>query len=404
MDASVPHGLTTCARAAALCLLLVSPGGAQDAPAVEDSGKHAARGDAKTEPPSVARIHAASDHPDPAPQGALGWWWEHSTAIPVVFYAPENQLGLGAGFLTTFKLKDSDPKRPSSVSLIGVYTTRRQTIVNAGHEWHFAHDRHVLWQEARYIDWPDRFYGFGNDTREADRENYTDNYFQLETEYQARPYHKLYVGARSLVRYSRTLDMQANGRLLAERPLGVGAVLFSGLGGIVLFDDRDALFWPTRGQLLRADATLFAPFLGSDFTGLLVRVDLRRYLTPWLNHVLALRLVNFAAAGDLPFQLLPALGGSLLFRGWFLGRLRDNVMLALEGEYRWPIRERWALVAFGSTGRVAPRYDELAFRGFKATGGGGLRFALRTPERANLRLDIAHGDELSVYFQFKEAF
>ena len=68
-----------------------------------------------------------------------------------------------------------------------------------------------------------------------------------------------------------------------------------------------------------------------------------------------MRLVTFGGTGDLPFQLYPALGGAYLFRGWFLGRLRDRVLLAGEAEYRVPLSTRWALVAFGALGRVLRR-------------------------------------------------
>ena len=71
-------------------------------------------------------------------------------------------------------------------------------------------------------------------------------------------------------------------------------------------------------------------------------LDLRRYQPVWLDHVLAMRIGMHGATGELPFQLLPALGGSVMFRGWFLGRLRDKVLLAQELEYRAPLTERWA--------------------------------------------------------------
>ena len=69
-----------------------------------------------------------------------------------------------------------------------------------------------------------------------------------------------------------------------------------------------------------------------------------------------------------------------------------------------PTEERFSGVAFGSVGRVAPRFDELTPAGFRVAGGAGVRVAVRTESRANFRLDVAYGDELYVYFQFKEAF
>jgi hypothetical protein len=340
----------------------------------------------------------------PAPRTFAQRWWDHSTPVPIVFYGPENGLGVGAGVMSTWNLPRAEPERPSSVLLYGIYTTRRQTIFGASHELHFAEDRAVLAQELRYIDWPDRFYGIGNQTSEAQREDYTDHYWQLESELQLRVIQRLYVGLRSLLRVSETEDVTPDGQLATLRLRGVGRAVWSGFGPLLLWDTRQGLFWPERGDLLRADVTFHRPYFGADFAATLYRLDLRHYQPLWLDHVLALRFVAHAVAGDPPFQLLPALGGSQLFRGWFLGRLRDRVLSAAELEYRLPVATRWALVAFGSVGRVAPRVSALFSSGVHGAGGAGVRFAVRPAGRANFRVDVAYGDAFNVYFQFREAF
>jgi hypothetical protein len=342
--------------------------------------------------------------PPEAPQSALSWWWEHTTPVPIVFYTPENQVGFGAGVMSTWQMPRAFADRPSNVLVYGIYTTRKQTILGASHELHFADDRLVLWQELRYIDWPDRFYGIGNDTRAKDREDYTDHYWQLESEAQFRTVSRLYVGLRHLLRVSETRDQEADGALSTQSPRGVGRVVWSGTGPLLLWDTRQGLFWPEAGSLLRADVTFYRPWLGADFSAEVMRLDLRHYQPLWWGHVLALRLMSSGVTGDPPFQLLPALGGATLFRGWFLGRLRDRVLLASELEYRVPLSLRWSVVGFGSLGRVAPRVGELSLRGLHGAGGAGVRFAVRPESRANFRLDAAYGDEFYVYFQFREAF
>jgi hypothetical protein len=349
-------------------------------------------------PPPVLR------ESEPSPQSPLAWWWQHSTPVPIVFYAPENQLGLGGGVMTTWPMEGSLTDRPSNVTLYGIYTTRKQVIFGGSYELRFREDRHVWWQEFRYIDWPDRFYGIGNATRERDLEGYTDYYQQLESEYQHRAVSHLYVGLRHLLRASHTRDLETDGALATRRPHGTGKVLWSGAGPVLVWDSREGLFWPTRGSLLRADATIHTHALGADFSAALLRLDLRHYQPLWFGHVLALRFASFGVLGHAPFQLLPALGGSTLFRGWYLGRLRDRMFVAAEAEYRAALSRRWAVVAFGSLGRVASGFDDLHPRGLHGAGGAGIRFAVRPESRANFRFDLAYGDELYPYFQFREAF
>lgn len=353
---------------------------------------------------------AAAQEPEPAqpaaapPVSPLAWWWQNTTPVPILFYTPENQLGFGGGAMTTWLMPRAQVDRPSSVTVYGIYTTRRQTIVGAAYELRFFEERHVWLQEFRYIDWPDRFYGFGNDTRTRDRDDYTDHYMQLESEYQSRVYARFYVGLRHLMRQSRTLDVDDEGLLSSMRPQGLGKVFWSGLGPVLVWDDRKGLFWPEDGNLLRTDAIFYRPYFGAEVSSELYRLDLRRYQPLWLDHVLAMRLLTMAARGETPFQQLPSLGGANMFRGWFLGRLRDRVLLASELEYRVPFTPRISAVAFGSVGRVAASFDELAPKGFRVAGGAGVRVAVRTESRANFRLDVAYGDELYVYFQFREAF
>ncbi len=306
--------------------------------------------------------------------------------------------------MATWHMKGAWRTRPSNVLGYGIYTTRGQILSGASYELRFAEDRWVFMQDFRFIDWPDRFYGIGNDTRAKDRENYTDFYAQLESEAFYRAVSRLYVGLRHHLRMSDARDLEAGGMLDVERPLGAEGVLWSGFGSVLLWDTRNGLFWPERGSLLRADSTHYRPGFGSDFRADLLRLDLRHYQPLWLNHVLALRFLASGLVGDAPIQLLPALGGANTFRGWFLGRLRDRVMSAIELEYRAPLTLRWAVVGFGSLGRVAPSVSDFKLGGLRGAGGVGVRFAVLKESRANFRLDLAYGDELNVYFQFREAF
>jgi hypothetical protein len=330
-------------------------------------------------------------------------WWKHVTAVPIVLYTPETQFGFGAGLMASWHMPGAWHDRPSSIVAYGIYTTRKQTVAGSTSELHFRDDRWVLWQDSRYVDWPDRFYGIGNHTKVSDRKDYTDHYAQAETEFLRRVHSRLYAGVRHHLRLSDSQDEQEGG-VLDGRPLGIGRAWWHGLGAALAWDTRQGLFWPERGSLLHADATFYREWLGSDFSAVLLRTDLRHYQPLWLDHVLALRFVAAAVVGDVPLQLMPALGGPLLFRGWYQGRLRDRVLSAVELEYRLPLTPRWALVGFGSVGRVASRVSEMTPRGLHVAGGAGARFAVEPTGRANVRLDLSYGDSFYVYLQFREAF
>lgn len=349
-------------------------------------------------------------------QSTAEYFWQQTSIVPIVLYSPETSLMMGAGTLTIINPKVVHPNRPSSVSLFGMYTLKQQAVLAAAYEYRSLADRHVVQQIFRYVDWPDQFYGIGNGLKKGiniedangDGRNYirlTDRYLQLETEYLHQPLRHLYVGLGHHWRNSRTPNIEDEAEAFNFSSYrGVGNLTWSGLLPIIAYDSRDRLLWPSRGLFIRGDGTLYRSFLGSDFNADLYRLDARGYARVSTNHILAFRMVYQSALGEVPFQRLPALGGSDLFRGWYLGRLRDRVLQCNELESRHEIGSNMAVVGFGAVGRVASRPSNLTADGYRVAGGAGFRYALNEEQRAHLRLDVAYGASLEVYFQFREAF
>jgi hypothetical protein len=333
------------------------------------------------------------------------WLVDHTRAIPIIFYTPENHLGLGAGTFTTWTMRDAPVHRPSYLTLAGIYTTRQQAVASLRYELRGPFERLVLTQDVRYIDWPDRFFGVGNATKAGDRENFTDRYFQIETQYLLRVWRRLFLGLHQIVRQSETRNLPESPRWLDSRRLyGVGALFWSGLGLTSIVDSRDSVFWPTRGQYLSLSTMLYDPVFGSSFRAGRVQGDFRQYQRLFRHHILVFRGVMQVVGGRVPFQLLPQLGGSDLFRGWYFGRLRDRKLLATEVESRQEIGRRWAVVGFGSLAKVGSKWEMLWHNSWHGAIGGGFRYAIKKGERAHVRLDFAYGDGFNVYLQFREAF
>jgi outer membrane protein assembly factor BamA len=176
---------------------------------------------------------------------------------------------------------------------------------------------------------------------------------------------------------------------------------------LVTHDVRDNTIFPTGGRYYQLALFGAATALGSDFGYAGVRLDLRHYLSPGARHVFALRLFGDARSGTPPFDLLPQLGGDVLLRGYYQGRFRDQVLVAAQGEYRSPVLWRIGVVAFAEAGQVAPHAGDLAFDGFKASLGGGLRFLLAPREGVNIRADYGWGFDVKsggFYLAVGEAF
>lgn len=163
----------------------------------------------------------------------------------------------------------------------------------------------------------------------------------------------------------------------------------------VTVDTRDYPGHPTTGALYRASAAAF-----SD-RGDLGLFSFRRYEaegmqivpltgTRWL---LALHawgaFSNTSPGNEVPFYLLPSLGGQNTLRGYDDYRFHDRNLLLVSGESRWALLRHMDVAAFFDAGNVASRASDLNLR--KTSYGVGAR--VHTRATTVVRLDVGHSTE-----------
>ena len=94
---------------------------------------------------------------------------------------------------------------------------------------------------------------------------------------------------------------------------------------------------------------------------------------------------------DVPFFLMPALGGGSNLRGYSSWRFRDRHSLLLQAEWRIMANRFFDTAVFYDTGKVASRTADLDFNHLKNDYGFGARF--HTPFATVLRIDVARSQE-----------
>ncbi len=95
---------------------------------------------------------------------------------------------------------------------------------------------------------------------------------------------------------------------------------------------------------------------------------------------------------DVPYFLMPSLGGGSTLRAYSTARFRDRNSLLVSGEWRWiPNRLGIDMAFFYDAGKVTPRWNDLNFKGLKHNFGVGFR--IHNPVLTLLRLDLAKGSE-----------
>ncbi len=349
---------------------------------------------------------ASSEAPSGPPAKAFD---SHSiVVIPMIFYTPETRWSGGAGGIYTFRPSWSkDPSRPSSLQFSGLFTQNHQFALNLKPEIYLGNSTAQLLANVDIKHYPDTFFGIGNDTLAAAAEHYAQDLLSVEVSFLKRvwPGKRIYAGLTYGGDYCRFSDFTPGGALAGGSVPGSRGGLASGLAATFKLDDRDNIFYPTRGNYLLVSADFHSAIIGSDYGYVKLKVDGRKYYSVLRNHVLAFQAVFQAGAGTVPFTALPKLGGDGILRGINGSRFRDRVLVAAQVEYRLPVWWRFKIVGFAGLGEVAGRLGRLSLAGLKYSFGLGLRFAIVPSEGTNVRFDRGFGPASSGnYFLGGEAF
>lgn len=123
-------------------------------------------------------------------------------------------------------------------------------------------------------------------------------------------------------------------------------------------------------------------------------VDLRQFIGFLAGRrVIALRgalaTTRAAVEGNIPFYLMPTLGGNDSLRGFNNYRFRAPHSMLMQAEYRWEIWSGLDAALFYDTGKVAMRRADLNFKHLESDYGFGFRF--NTSQGVVMRIDTAFG-------------
>jgi hypothetical protein len=254
------------------------------------------------------------------------------------------------------------------------------------------------WKEATQVG----FYGIGPNSSTANRADFA--------------FEQPYAGARLKLRPTRRFLTLIGGADVARwsfnSPTGTAPPVDSvytpatlpGLGitttyvhsqATVGFDWRPAAGYARRGG--------FYGITGHDYTDPDSRFGFRRVDYQVAQHfpilreswVISLRGLASTTSNkdgqEVPYYLLPALGGGSNLRGYSSFRFRDRNSVLFQGEWRIPVNRFFDTAVFYDAGTVASRFSDLDFSGMKRDYGFGARF--HTPILTALRIDIARSTE-----------
>jgi outer membrane protein assembly factor BamA len=325
-----------------------------------------------------------------------------TSILPIGFYTPETELGLGGA--VGYFFKKSPEQRPNNVSGLLFYTTKSQWLFALTSEVYSSGATRHYMAEASFEKFPYSFWGIGNSTTDDMEELYTPKAIGLEFLVERKLYSAWQFGAIYQFWYQRITEMEEGGLLDSGEIVGSTGGYSSGLGIITTWDTRDNIYYSKRGTFVQLQTIYAGPGLGSDFEYTFIDFDARQFIALVGEYSLGLRGVLRATTGNAPFQAMPGVGGASYLRGYPGDRYIDNTAATLQAEFRTAYFWRISLVGFGCMAAVADRVGNLQDAPVRYSGGIGARFRLNK-EHFNVRIDMGFGEGTSgFYFVAGEAF
>ena len=320
--------------------------------------------------------------------------------IPIAFYQEETSVGFGVAGGYYFKSRSL--KEVSSITGSVIYTLRRQAKLNVNPRFYTRDGRfHFLGNlQLRY--YPEKYYGIGAG---APREGV--DYISRAVSANFQPFYRfrpeleagLVANARAeSVPQGEAKSLEARLAYGGRNEAGWTPYFQWGLGLQLVYDTRDNLAYPQRfSHFLKVGWISYLRAWGCTYTMHSLSLDFRQFVPTWVGQVFAWQARFETRLGrEVPFGMLPSLGGSDLLRGFRERMYAGNTLLAVQAEYRVPVWRRLKAAVFCSAGNVLDVYRPEASR-VKIGYGAGLRLRLNDA-RVHLRFDVAGNNDGQVKF------
>ena len=318
--------------------------------------------------------------------------------VPIPIANPTIGVGLAAALLYMHPQKSQNPDAPTTTTgVFGMYTNTQSWAIGAIHDGYYRDDRIRFRLAAAHGEFNLDFYGVGNDSQLKDNPveyNAIANALIPRLLFEL-PWDKWFLGGQfTLVNIDAKLDTSES---FPNTPGLDQQRQTSGLGLVSVYDSRNSNFWPSKGNWLELNATLYGETLGGDYDYLKLIGKWAQYFPIGKTVTFVYRLDGQFVDGDAPFWDL----SRIRLRGFVGGQLLDNVAVTAQAEVRWNFCDRWTGLAFGGGGRISDTIGDLGSAPTNPAGGLGLRYMLVEEQKLSIGLDVAYaeGGNVSVYFQ-----
>lgn len=324
---------------------------------------------------------------------------------PTVAYSPETSWEFGLSSLYVYYADRDTLNRLSQINGFVFYTLENQYGFQFENALYTHKDTWFLLGRSKFQSFPMLYHGIGPDAPAEYQAVVEANQLQIKQRMFRNIVPNLYGGLE--LDYQRLGGVNFTRSSLQETdypPGSKGSANF-GLGLGVMYDDRRNVLNVRKGFSSELAFLRYDHLIGSDFSFTSLFTDTRIYRPINHNDVLAAHFLGQFNFGETPFNQLALLGGESIMRGYYLGRFRDNNLMATQLEYRFlplPLgfSKRFGAAVFGGTGAVFNELRAFTHKNLVWAGGAGLRFLVFPHKDVYTRLDVAFTNEGPGFYIF----
>ncbi|GIU23452.1 outer membrane protein assembly factor [Shewanella schlegeliana] len=331
--------------------------------------------------------------------------------LPTAYYTPEKKFGVGLLMVGLYKTHGSaSEEQPSSLVLNSFVSMNNSYGVEVENMTFFNGGKQRLLLGLELHNEAAVYYGQGIEQGniDANHHEFEEQLYSFKPRWMTEVADNYFLGVGADFTYA-----SAEKLALVETGLPVDSAdilpnnFSSGVVVTSIYDSRDYRLNATKGWLFQIDAGLYQNDEYSSFST--YDLELANYIdlssTSLLSSapgLIAWQVQGHFTDGDVPWNMLPDLGGSGAMRGYIKGRYRDKQMMMGQVEYRLPVFQRYGMVFWGGVGSVASKVSDLNEE-LLTSYGTGFRFKIK--DNINLRLDIGVGEnETNFYLNVNEVF
>lgn len=324
---------------------------------------------------------------------------------PTLAYSPETKWEFGLINLLLFYAKNDKSNRLSEVNTFTFITQKGQYGLWLEHAIYSHRDRYFFLGNAKFQYFPLKFYGVGNS---APADNYTvveANNIQIRERVLTQVKKNVFAGIQLDYHQLSNVRLSNNNIQTSEKQLnGLTGSFSNGVGISLVYDERKNVLNERHSKFAEIGILNYSSFLGSTYNFSKVFAEGRKF-TPGIgkNQVFAMQALAQLSFGEIPFNMYSMMGGESLMRGYYLGRFRDNHLIAAQAEYRFlpfSFSKRIGAAFFASAGSVQSQLKQYNLNDLKIAGGAGLRYLIFTAKDIFIRFDVAFTNESAGYYLF----